>query len=76
MGFFNALLNLFFKAQDDFYDKSDKYNSGYNDGYNKASKMTDAELKSSIQKSVNNGVSDWKSAGKTRAMVDEYKNRK
>ena len=60
----------------DMERKSNNFATGYDHGAQRASRMSDAELRSSLKRAKENGVSDWNSAGKVRAMADEYKRRK
>ena len=38
--------------------------------------MSDSELRSELKRAKDNGISGMRSAGQTRAMMDEYKRRK
>ena len=76
MGFFNSLFNVVLRAKDVAERNASSYSSGYNYGSERASRMSNEELSSSINRAKNNGVSGWSQAGNTRAMIDEYNNRK
>lgn len=79
MGFFSALFNFLTGASDavrrDYERKSSEYSSGYSYGSERASGMSDDELRSELRRAKENGISGMKNAGKTRAMIDEYKDR-
>lgn len=75
MGFLDKLLDIASNISDAAERNSDEYSSGYEYGSKRASNMSDAELRSNLKRAKEGGVSDWNSAGKTRAMVDEYKRR-
>lgn len=80
MSLLNFLANVASSAANtvakDVERKSDDFETGYDHGAQRASRMTDEELRSSLKSAKENGVSDWKAAGRVRAMADEYKNRK
>ena len=73
MGLIDGLLSIIFNGVS---EKSNEYSSGYSSGYDKASSMSDSELRNEINKARNNGISGMQDAGKTKAMMDEYNNRK
>lgn len=73
MGILRSILGA---VANNIEDNADRYSSGYDRGSGRASNMSDRELRDSIKRKVDNGVSDWRTAGEVRAMVDEYKNRK
>ena len=60
---------------DSISEKMSNYSDGYDRGSQRAADLSTEELRASLQRAKDNGVSDWKSAGKVRAMADEYKNR-
>ena len=80
MGIIGSILNALFSAagvvEKEMGKRGDDFASGYDYGSQRASRMSDKELRDSLKRASENGVSDWKSAGKVRAMADEYKNRK
>lgn len=73
MGLIDGLLGMIFNGVS---QKSNEYSSGYDRGSSRASSMSDDELRREIQKARNNGISGMQDAGKTKAMMDEYNNRK
>ncbi|MBO5047192.1 MAG: hypothetical protein J6D19_02155 [Clostridia bacterium] len=73
MGLIDGLLSIIFNG---LSQKSNEYSSGYDRGSDKASSMSDSELRREIQKARENGISGMSDAGKTKAMMDEYNNRK
>ena len=79
MGFFSSLLSAASKVADAgerYVEKqSNDYYSGYDRGRNRASSMSDSELRSELKRAKDNGISGMRSAGQTRAMLDEYKRR-
>lgn len=75
MGFWDKVYDVASRVSDVAERNSNEYSSGYEYGSNRASNMSNEELRSSLKRAKENGVSDWKSAGKTRAMADEYKRR-
>ena len=79
MGFFDALRNVASKMSDagERYveRQTNDYRSGYDIGRDIASSMSDNELRSELKRAKDNGISGMKNAGKTRAMLDEYKER-
>lgn len=80
MGFFSALFEFLTGAsnavRNDCERKSADYSAGYSRGAESASSMSDDELRSELRRANQDGISGMKNAGKTRAMVDEYNNRK
>ena len=80
MGFLDVLSDMFSKTastvERGVERNVDNYASGYEYGSKKASHMSNEELRSSLKRAKESGVSDWSSAGKVRAMADEYNNRK
>ena len=55
--------------------QANDYSSGYERGYRQASSMSDSELRSELKRAKENGISGMSGAGKTKAMIDEYKSR-
>lgn len=55
--------------------QSNDYYSGYDSGSSRASSMTDDELRSELNRAKNNCGAGMRNAGKTRALIDEYKER-
>ena len=73
---FGALSKTASTVESGMAQNANKFSSGYDYGSKRASNMTDDELRSSLRRAKEDGISDWNSAGKVRAMADEYKNRK
>jgi len=73
MGILDTLIGIAAKGVE---TRTNDYNKGYDKGSHKASSMSDSELRSELRKAKENGVSNFSDYGKTRAMMDEYKNRK
>ena len=72
MSFFSSLIRAVAGYAE---HQSNEYCSGYERGSQSASNMSDDELRASLKRVKDNGVSGMRGAGKTKAMVDEYKKR-
>ena len=75
MGILDFLLKVVDAGERYAERQSNDYYSGYDSGRSKASSMSDDELRSELNRARNNGGAGMKNAGKTRALIDEYKER-